>query len=138
MEASGAVGKAAAVYPFALCKAMLQGLKAQLTEDGYFKDGKVGVQVKWLEVEDSIHEYMQDVMALAAQTGVVYQDAMIGQPLITELVEAARRKELQYFAEKAVWTLRPRAEAYGAMGKPPISVKLVDVNKGDAEKPNYR
>ena len=57
---------------------------------------------------------------------------------MTELVEAARQKELEYFAAKAVCKLRPRAEAFTYMGKPPISVKWVNVNKGDDESPNYR
>ena len=34
--------------------------------------------------------------------------------------------------------MRPRAEAYANMGKPPSSVKLVDVNQGDDDEPNYR
>ena len=138
MWASGSVGKAAAIDPFNLCKAILQGLKLQLTKDGYFKQGIVGVQAKWLEADDDVEEYIKDAQVMATQGETVYRDALTGQPLISSLVEAARRKELQYFAEKAVWKLRPRAEAYANMGKPPITVKWVDVNKGDDDVPNYR
>ena len=136
--ASGAVGKAAAIYPFNLCKAILQGLKKQLTEDGYFKQGTVGIQAKWLEADDDVEEYVKNAQAMAVQGELTYRDALTGQPLIPALVQEARRKELQYFAEKAVWKLRPRAEAYASMGKPPITVKWVDVNKGDDDSPNYR
>ena len=63
---------------------------------------------------------------------------MTGQPLFTELVEAERREELEYFATKGVRHLRPREEAYKKPCKPPITVKWIDVNKGDDEHPNYR
>ena len=96
------------------------------------------MHIKWLEAEDDVQKHIEDVQAQAIQRGDVYMDALTGQPLIKEMVEAARRKELEYFASKAVWQLRPRAEAYSKMGKPPIIVKWVDVNKGDDESPNYR
>ena len=67
-----------------------------------------------------------------------FKDAITGQPLIPELVKAARAKELEYFASKGVWHYRPRSEAMKKMGKPPITVKWVDVNKGDDIEPKYR
>ena len=69
---------------------------------------------------------------------VEFRDAITGQPLEAALVRAARREELEYFAAKTVWRKVPRAEAMQKQGKPPISVKWVDVNKGDDESPNYR
>ena len=50
----------------------------------------------------------------------------------------ARQKELKYFLAKEVWVKRPRNEAYGVTCKRPISVKWVDVNKGDGINPNCR
>ena len=50
----------------------------------------------------------------------------------------ARQKELKYFLAKEVWLKRPRNEAYHVTGKRLISVKRVDVNKGDDLNPNYR
>ena len=98
----------------------------------------MGVQAKWIEVDDNVQEYLKDVEAMAMQGSAVYKDALTGQPLVAEPVPVARRKELQYFADKAVWRLRPRAEAYANIGKPPITVKWVDVNKGGDDEPNYR
>ena len=63
---------------------------------------------------------------------------MTGQELIPELVRAARRKELEYFQSKNVWTRRPLEECRRRTGKRPISVKWVDTNKGDDENPQYR
>ena len=67
-----------------------------------------------------------------------FRDAVTGQSLDSTLVREARRKEVQYFESKWVWHKRPRSEAYNFTGKLPISVKWVDVNKGDDEFPNYR
>ena len=71
-------------------------------------------------------------------TSPVYRDAITAQILDPALVRAARKEEMAYFAEKQVWYKRPRSEAYGRQGKPPISVKWVDVNKGDDLHPKYR
>ena len=68
----------------------------------------------------------------------VIKDAISGQVLEKDLVEQARREELEYFESKNVWYKRPRSEAFQKMGKAPISVKWVDVNKGDDVERNYR
>ncbi len=65
-------------------------------------------------------------------------DAITGQRLRADLVRAARREELEYFAMKRVWAKVPRREALRRQGKPPITVKWLDINKGDEEHPNYR
>ena len=76
---------------------------------------------------------------LVAKTGdAEFHDSITGQPLDGNLVRAARKEELEYFASKNVWRRVPRAEALQKQGKPPISVKWVDVNKGDDDAPNYR
>jgi hypothetical protein len=67
-----------------------------------------------------------------------YRDAITGQPLIDTLIQEARQKELKYFEDKLVWKRRPRSEARQRTGKAPISVRWVDVNKGDDIHPNYR
>ena len=43
---------------------------------------------------------------------------------------------MEYFEAKRVWEKRPVAEAKRRMGRPPISVRWVDVNKGDNQNPN--
>ena len=66
------------------------------------------------------------------------RDALTGQVLDKDLVAAARKKELDYFLTKNVWLKRHRNEALQKTGKPPITVKWVDVNKGDDLNLNYR
>ena len=67
-----------------------------------------------------------------------YRDDLTSQVLKDELVVQARMKELEYFREKGVWFKRPLGEARAKTGKGPISVRWVDVNKGDDVAPKYR
>ena len=67
-----------------------------------------------------------------------YKDDITGQVLRDELVHEAMVKELKYFDEKEVWTMRPKDECRRKTGKAPITVRWVIVNKGDDEQPNYR
>ena len=55
-----------------------------------------------------------------------------------DLVMEARRVEMAYFAQKGVWQKRPHGEAKRVTGRPPITVRWVDVNKGDDLVPKYR
>ncbi len=60
-----------------------------------------------------------------------YKDNLTGQVLKDELVMAARMKELDYFNRKGVWVKVPKQRARQKTGRQPISVRWVDVNKGD-------
>ena len=67
-----------------------------------------------------------------------YNDDLTGRLLPPDLVRAARAKELAYFEAREVWTKQPVGEVRRATGKPAISVRWVDVNKGDNQCPNIR
>ena len=67
-----------------------------------------------------------------------YVDDLTGQPLPPDLCHAARATELEYFREKKVWTIRKVEEALRRTGKPPITVRWVEVNKGDDLCPKIR
>ena len=66
------------------------------------------------------------------------RDSLTKQQLPTDLVKIARRKELAYFESKEVWRRVPIAEAWKTSGRPPVTVRWVDVNKGDDESPDIR
>ena len=148
MCAGGRVTRDAAIYPMRLCKAILQGCRRQLQEDDRLTIGVVGIQA--LDVEESENKLQrrvekwhdvrieEEVLAMQAKGETLHRDAITGQALITELVRAARKEELRYFALKGVWKKKPRREAFEKTGKPPITVKWVDVNKGDDIHPRYR
>ena len=76
--------------------------------------------------------------ALTMSKEGVYTDDITGQPLRPDLCKAARRKELDYFESKEVWTVRPIAECVRITKRPPISTRWVEVNKGDDDLPNVR
>ena len=67
-----------------------------------------------------------------------FKDDLSGQVLKDELVNEARAKELLYFHSKGVWKKVSWETARAKTGRPPISVRWVDVNKGDEQAPNYR
>ena len=65
-------------------------------------------------------------------------DDLTQQQLPTKLVKAARRKELDKFESKNVWKLVSLTEAQRISGRLPITVRCVDVNKGDDDCPDIR
>ena len=136
---SGRAAMMAAVYPFELCRAILVGCRNQLQKDGIFVAELVGMHapeeiLNILELETSVEE----IFNVRVHGKTQYRDEITGQPLIPELVHQARKKELDYFNSKNVWMKRFKAEAHSRTGKPPVTVRWIDTNKGDDLHPNYR
>ena len=67
-----------------------------------------------------------------------YVDDMSGQHLDPKLVKEARGDEMNKFAQHTVYITCPIAECVRVTGKQPIGTKWIDINKGDANNPNYR
>jgi hypothetical protein len=67
-----------------------------------------------------------------------YRDDVTKQILKDELVIQAREQELEFFTAKGVWEKRPRVEAFRKTGQKLVTVRWVDINKGDDEHPRYR
>ena len=68
--------------------------------------------------------------------GPVY-DSNTGAELDLAKVAAARREELDWVQKQCIYKKVP-AEQARAAGKVPITMKWVDRNKGDLERPKYR
>ena len=149
------VAREAAIYPFKLCRSILEGCRNQARKDGKLEGGLYGMQS--IFEEDSVRllqpsyrdavtgEELDDDEAEAAHRtfnlkgGVsTFKDSVTGQQLEPALVRAARKLEMEYFESKQVWETRPRAEALARTGKAPISVRWIDTNTGDDDSPNYR
>ena len=130
VQASGRVAKDAARYSDGLCRAMIRGMMDEMQAQGIWRPGEVGLHA----VTD------EDEAKTAASTGCSgkYRDDISGQLLRDNLVQEARNKELRYFCDKGVWVKRPAGEARQRTGKGAISVRWVDVNKGDDLCPRYR
>ena len=130
---SGSIAAEMAKYPRDLCRAVLKGITAQLRADRQLKPGCFGVQAA-----DDEEEIAQQLYGPAQGYSGRYRDDLTGQVLRDDLVKAARMKELAFFHSKGVWVKVPREKARATTGKNPISVRWVDVNKGDEAAPNYR
>ena len=89
---------------------------------------------------------ISEVMAVLREEGEVwensegehYYDAISGELMDKDLVEAARKVEMETFKKYGVCEKRTTKECWERTGKAPIGVKRVDTNKGDAENPEYR
>ena len=142
-QCRGRIARMAAVYSFKLCRAILVGFRNQLRTDGKFEDGFVGIMESFDKEQEEYDQYrMSDtsgaIFHIQVSNEPVYRDDLTGQPLPPELVRAARAKELEYFGAKKVWEKRAFSEARKVTGRPPITVRWVDVNKGDNQNPNIR
>ena len=79
-----------------------------------------------------------ELSALMMQCGVEYvTDDVSGAHLDPKLVSEARKVEMQFFEDMKVYDRVDRNEMIQRGGKS-IKTRWIDVNKGDATKPNYR
>ena len=63
--------------------------------------------------------------------GRQFWDDVSGKPLDLEVNQAARREELEFVEGKPLYEIVDRAEAIRVTGRPPISTKWVDIDKGN-------
>ena len=68
----------------------------------------------------------------------LYYDAISGEVMIKELVEAARKEKMETFKTQGVYEKVPIEMCWEETGADPIRTRWIDVNKGNAEKPDYR
>ena len=131
---SAGVAKDSQVYGRRLCKAMLEGMQAQLKDLGMLQTGIVGIQSGAAQWED---DQLLSLDAPRKGFSGTYRDDLTGQILNDASVAEARAKELEYFASKMVWKKVDKVKTKQA-GHKIVSVRWVDVNKGDNQSPNYR
>ena len=133
VTAQGRLTAGTAIYSDKLCRAIIRGMTAQLAADGMLKPGEIGINA--LDDDEVVKASMRGPDQ--GYSGA-YRDDLTKQVLRDDLVIEARRKELEHFCSKGVWIKRPKAEAKAKTGRGPISVRWVDVNKGDDLNPRYR
>ena len=105
--AEGKPARLSEIYPCKLCRAILQGCKNQLVRDGSLKTGMHGLQGEFEEdvtkyydsltgapLEGADRAAAERVFAVQQMKHEGYKDSVTGQPLQTELVQAARKLEL--------------------------------------------
>ena len=129
------VARRAALWPLKLCRAVLEGMRNQLTKDRRLESGLVGIQQI---IDEDVDLEVLKASDHRRDNPRRYFDDITGQELDPLLVEAARRRELEYFESKEVWEITSMKHAIQQGGRKPISVRWVDVNKGDDDAPNIR
>ena len=123
VAAQGSVTRGTAIYPFSVCKAILQGFRNQMVADGRLTLGVVGLQrpeetMEMKDLEKLCAKSLNLVIELNKAEGQEnFVDAITGQPLRADLVRAARREEMEYFAMKKVWLKVPREMAFKEQGR---------------------
>lgn len=126
-------------YPPKLLEAIARGVKAQLVLDGQTKEiGHVGGPDPHEEAnyEDYQHDMLPDATELYVKEPVI--DANTGVELEPKKVAVARATELEWIKKQNVYSKVPTEMCYQETSRPPITLKWVDRNKGDATKENYR
>ena len=132
---SGNVARRAALFSVQLCRAILEGIRNQMIVDKRSSLSEVGVNTVYEDLDAAVLAAQTEMHANADET---FYDDITGQVLDSNLVRAAREKELDYVRSKCVWELEEIGTAKKLTGKSPISVRWVDVNKGDDVEPNIR
>ena len=87
--ASGRVAREAAVYPFRLCRAILVGLRKHLIQQGKIAPGIHGCQTRFEEQDPAVSA--RGWVNACVTREVVYRDAITGELLPPELLDATRR-----------------------------------------------
>ena len=142
----GKVAASAAIYPFRLCRAILQGFVKEMKERSRWDAHAKLVlpashtEEKLATIEEEVPEVCSRVAVLLTQKvgKLVITDASAGQILDEKLVKKAPQLEMVYLVSKNVYNKKPIKEALRNTGRQPIGVRWVDVNKGDDETPNYQ
>ena len=116
----GGIAKQAARHPPALVKAVLRTVKAYLVQKGELLNS----------MESNTSGPICEERFVPADYIEEYWDDVNGGLLPAEEVKKARTLEMDYFKV-------PVTQCY-AEGLRPITVRWLDTNKGDPEKPNYR
>ena len=137
--------KAAQVYPPEVCRAICQGLIEQIEADrmGQFFIAEInldgtGKGNQMMKEAESIKEKYKIVEEDYDQQLETAWDDVSGSELDPQSVKKARAEEIEYVNKMKLYTKVLIAECLKTIGKRPIAVRWIDINKGDKINPNYR
>ena len=117
MLASGKIAREAAIYPFQLCRAILEGLRDELAERGrYFKTLSImapsGCDLGTTGDETTERMLVENLLKLQKHEGLLDMvNSVSGQILRGHLVEESCREERKYFPGMNVYPKVPEADA---------------------------
>ena len=132
--------KAAQVYPRKLCTTLCAGIAAQskLDELGLEARPLMSVEEMARAARNPAEESPSDALHERCSDNLEAYDGLTGDALDPELMKKARKEDILYFKKMGVYDKAEVEECYKVIGKAPIAVCWVDVNKGDGANPNYR
>ena len=122
-------------YPAPLVRAILKGVQKELLKVGELSS--LSSKLAGPVPEEPEPEVDWDSYKVPS-AGKVYYDSNTGAELDPEQVVKARTDELGWIHRQKVYTKVPLEECYQNTGHPPITLKWLDRNKGDEQRPNYR
>ena len=132
-------------YPPELCRAICKGIIEQLEADrrGEFFIGSIdkhqtasSEQLK--NAQKELQQRYRVVEEEDEEAGMEAYDDVSGAQLDPKQVQRARQEEIDYVRKMKLYEKVPIAECRRKIGKSPISVRWIDINKGDTTNPNYR
>ena len=135
----------AEVFPDGLCRAICKGLQEQMQMDA-------NGQFLLMNISIAANEISQDLKRSAEKLKKKYRtveeeddeqleiawDDVSGAEINANMVKDARREEMDYVRKMHLYDKVPITECKRVTGRMPITVRWIDVNKGDQEHPNYR
>ena len=144
MRLEGGRARKAQTYPRELCKAICVGLQEQIKADA---------AGQFLPMESSNEEATsRELMGTAKEIPEKYKtveepdeglvetawDDVSGAELDPNQVKKARAEEIDYIHMMKLYEKVTIDDCYKKTGKTPISVRWIDISKGDAQSPNNR
>ena len=137
--------KAAEIYPPGLCRAMCEGFIEQLEADrkGQFLFFNMNIDTitnskQFMDEAKKIKEKHYTVEEDDQPQFEIAWDDVSGAELDPKVVRQARREEIEYVREMDLCNKVTTQECYAKIRKAPITVRWIDINKGDGVNPNYR
>ena len=136
---------AAQIYPPALCRAVCEGPVEQLEVDGkgQFLLANVntngGIDTRqFMEEAKKLKEKHQTVEEDNQPQMEMVWDDVSGAELDAKVVRRARGEDIEYVRKMRLYPKAPIQECYAKIGKAPITVRWIDINKRDIVNPNHR
>ena len=123
----------AQVYPYELCRAVVEAVKLQQSWD---KEGRfILCNIEKQEDPQKAQKEMENAVPPEEEDERRYEweayDDLSGEALDPEKVMAARKLEMEYFKKHNVFTKVPQEECWRVTGGPPIKSRWIDVDKGE-------
>ncbi|CAK0851548.1 unnamed protein product, partial [Prorocentrum cordatum] len=121
--------------PAKLLRAILRGLRRHLSNKKVLalsaQDAGPNVDDEEISLKDFVGKWRDTLRT-------EFYDDLTGLPLDPTRVKAARRLEMDFMAQLGVWVYAREEDCQRELGRRPLSVRWVDIDKGDTDRPDYR